>query len=87
MSETAIIGVPKKAQDMKRIRVFVKDGEHVGYGECSRRALQNARKHEGNVRVTFTKWKVSAKDKKDVIVGTFDNVVPAKDITYKLEAE
>ena len=83
---TATIGVPQKAQDMKQIRVFVDNALFNRYGQCSRKALQNAIKHDGRVRVTFTRWQPGTKGKDDSIAGTFDELVSARHIRYKQEA-
>ncbi len=81
-----IIGVPTMAtKDMKQVRVFVR-GAYYKYGECSQRALQNALKHDSRLRVTFSTWKPSVKDKNDVLVNTKDQLVHIREILRKKEA-
>lgn len=81
---SVIIGVPAVSKDMTQVRVFV-GGAYERYGECSRKALQNAIKNEGKVRMTFTYWKPLG-NKEDVIVKTQDEYVDSSLIRYKEEA-
>lgn len=62
-----------KAKELKTIRVFVK-GEYNKYATCSNRALENARKHDTNVKVTFTSYKLDAK--KVISLKTVEEYIP-----------
>lgn len=70
--------VPSKARDMKQIRVYVK-GEINKYGECSERALQNARKHGTNVKVIFSRYAHTGEKRRLVLTGaTYEEYISAE---------
>ena len=65
--------VSSQAKDMRQVRVFVR-GLHNKYGECSERALQNARKHGTKVKVTFRKSPLQSS------LETWDEYVPVNHV-------
>lgn len=75
MNEGIKFFTPSKAQDMKRVRVFVK-GLYNRYGECSERSLNTARKHGTNVKVTFSKYMLGEKRRMVLSCLSTDEYIP-----------
>lgn len=68
---------PNKVKENKRVRAFVR-GDINKYGECSERSLTNAKKSGGNVKMTFTHYKVTGKEA--TVIKIVDQYIPIQDI-------
>jgi endonuclease YncB( thermonuclease family) len=70
----SVIGVSELSNSLKRVRVFVRKG-HFRYGDCSKKALENAIENNEKVSVSFTRYRMI--NKEAVPDGTsFDLVHP-----------
>lgn len=70
----SVIGVSELSNSLKRVRVFVRKG-HFRYGDCSKKALENAIENNEKVSVSFTNYRL-IEDEFVPVSTSFDLIHP-----------